>query len=81
MTECTEKGRIKIIEDRLGGGDVNFATLDLKMDRVLAQVERTNGRVTGLEKTKTVIIGILVGTALASTSGPAILRSFLAAIH
>jgi hypothetical protein len=47
---CTERARIERIEERLGTGDVSLATIDLKLEQVLLQTTKTNGRVTRLER-------------------------------
>lgn len=77
---CEQKDNIKQIQERLGDGDVTLATIGMTLERIEEQVTTTNGRVTRLEKLRTIIFGILVGTALASTSGPGIVKAILAAL-
>jgi hypothetical protein len=44
------KSKIDAMRDRLGTGDVTLATINLKLEQILVQVLKTNGRVTELER-------------------------------
>ncbi len=43
------KESIKEMQKRLGSGDITLATINLKLEQILAQTMKTNGRVTALE--------------------------------
>lgn len=48
--ECQKEEIIEAIRERLGNSDVNLAIINQKLDQILEQVKKTNGRVTALEK-------------------------------
>ncbi len=55
--ECDQKdnvteirNRIEDLRERLGTGDITLATLNMKLEQILAQTIKTNGRVTELER-------------------------------
>jgi hypothetical protein len=55
--ECLQKDPVAELKEtieemrrRLGTGDVTLATINLKLEQILAQVLKTNGRVTELER-------------------------------
>ena len=75
------------MEERLGKGDVMLAQIILnqqteseRSERIEVQVSKTNGRVTKLEKLRTIFFGVMVGVALATTSGPGILRAIISLV-
>lgn len=48
--DCPNAEIIENIRTRLGNGDVSLALLSQKLDLILAQTTKTNGRVTKLEE-------------------------------
>jgi hypothetical protein len=60
--------RIEDLRDRLGTGDITLATINLKLEQILAQTIKTNGRVTELERKAAIprmnwpIAGAVVGS-------------------
>jgi len=64
MDECSEKARIAEIERRLGSGDVTLATMDEKLSKVLEQTQKTNGRVSRLERCRNFAVNTSIGIVI-----------------
>lgn len=71
MHPCEQKDNIKEIkhdvkeiQGQLGDGKVTFATMHQTLLQVLDQTQRTNGRVSSLERFKSLILYTLLGMVL-----------------
>lgn len=68
---CHQEEIIREFTKRLGTGDVTFNTLSHKLEElsksseaILSQTQKTNGRVTRLEKFSNTVVSVFVGIIL-----------------
>jgi hypothetical protein len=84
---CEQIENVKEIEKRLNKGELIFSEVarDIKqliedVSHIKEQTTRTNGRVTKLERLKTNFFYLMIGVAVCSADGPAVLKAIIEVI-